>query len=382
MHRRRKLVALGMAATALVALVPAVGSTAAAPPATVGAQDPLFRHWETIGTARGLPSEKVLAVLAVEDRVWAGTDKGLALLEGDDIRVFGTEDGLPFAVITALAWSPLTGDLWVGTMGGLARLSGGRIDSFTQLDSGLANDVVYAVAVEGPDVWIATAAGLSRYDTRTGAWEIFDTSNTLMHEPWCYALSTDAGNVYVAVWGGGVVVRDGRTGDFREHRDPDGELEIDLFRDDGLVHDVVSAISVSADTMWVGTYFGLSRYAGRRWQSYNQDDSGLASDFINFVRAEGDAVWIATDQGLSRFDSQTWHTWRRREDGSGIELVVTEPDGTERSTLLATGPASDMIYGVDLQHGDIWLATAAGLSHGVTANPPNDISEPQSKKRE
>lgn len=376
-----RLLAL-LAGIAIVALMPAVGSPAGPLPATAGGNDPLFRRWETVGTAEGLPSEKVFAVLADEDRIWAGTDKGLALLEGDDVRVFGMEDGLPFPVITALAVSPVTGDLWIGTMGGLARLSGGRIDSFTQLDSGLVNDVVYGVAVDGPDVWVATAAGLSSYDTRTGGWEIFDTSNTLMHEPWCYAVTTDAGDVYVAVWGGGVIVRDGRNGQFREHRDPDGELEIDLFRDDGLVHDVTSAVAVSADIMWVGTYFGLSRYAGRRWQSYSQDDSGLASDFINFVKADGDAVWIATDQGLSRFDSQTWHTWRRPADGSGVELQITGPDETRRSTLLATGPGSDMVYGIDLDHGDIWLATAAGLSHGLAASRPTETSSsrPQSTK--
>jgi hypothetical protein len=44
-------------------------------------------------------------------------------------------------------------------MGGLSRISGGRIDSYTQLNSGLSNDVVYGVSVEGENVWVATAAG-------------------------------------------------------------------------------------------------------------------------------------------------------------------------------------------------------------------------------
>jgi len=382
MRRHENVTYVCVAATVIVALMSAVPSAASTSPGRAGAKDPLFLRWETIGVAQGLPSEKVFAVLVDEYGVWAGTDKGLARLEGDSVRVFGTEDGLPFPAITALAMSPVTGDLWIGTMGGLARWSAGRIDAFTQLNSGLANDVIYGVAVDGPEVWVATAAGLSLYDTRSGAWEIFDTSNTLMHEPWCYAVTTSAGDVYVAVWGGGVIVRDGGSGHFREHRDPDGEAEIDLFRDDGLVHDVTSAIAVSADTMWVGTYFGLSRYAGRRWQSYNQEDSGLASDFINFLTVEGDAVWIATDQGLSRFDSQTWHTWRQRDDDSGVELVVTGPEGVQRSTPLATGPSSDMIYGIDFEQGDIWLATAAGLSHGFVANRPSETSHPRAATNE
>lgn len=382
MRRHDNVTCIHIAATVVVALLCVTASPAATSPARAAADDPFFVRWETIGSAHGLPSEKVFAVLADEHGVWAGTDKGLARLEGDDVRVFGTEDGLPFPAVTALAASAATGDVWIGTMGGLARLSAGRIDAFTQLDSGLVNDVIYGVAVDGPEVWVATAAGLSLYDTRTATWEIFDTSNTLMHEPWCYAVTTAAGEVYVAVWGGGVIVRDSDTGHFREHRDPDGELEIDLFRDDGLVHDVTSAISVSADTMWVGTYFGLSRYAGRRWQSYNQEDSGLASDFINFVKADGDVVWIATDQGLSRFDSHTWHTWRQRAEGSGVELHITGPDAAGRSTPLASGPSSDMIYGIDIEQGDIWLATAAGLSHGIAAHRTTETSHPKTATNE
>ena len=44
-------------------------------------------------------------------------------------------------------------------MGGLSRYSAGRFDTFTQLNSGLPNDVVYGVAVQGDYVWVATAAG-------------------------------------------------------------------------------------------------------------------------------------------------------------------------------------------------------------------------------
>lgn len=342
-------------------------------------RDPFFSRWETIGTRQGLPSEKVFAVAVDGDKLWAGTEKGLALLEAGAVSVFGTAEGLPFPVVTSLAVSTLTGDLWIGTMGGVARLSGGRIDAFTQLDSGLVNDVVYGVAVDGSDVWIATAAGLSRYDTRTREWDVFDTSNTLMHEPWCYAVTTAGGNVYVAVWGGGVVVREAGSGQFREHRDPDGEMEIDLFRDDGLVHDVTSAVAFAKGTMWVGTYFGLSRYAGRRWRSYSEADSGLAGDFINFLKAEGEVVWIATDQGLSRFDTQTWHTWRRT-GGDRFELRVTDPDGKTRSRSLRTGPASNTIYGIDLRRNDIWLATAAGLSHGIAAAEAARFPSPRAQQ--
>ena len=333
----------------------------ASPPA-----DPFFERWETLGTAQGLPSKKVLSVLADGPRVWAGTENGLALLEGGRVRrVYGAAQGLAVPVVISLAVSPLTGDLWVGTMGGLARLSGGRIDLFTQLNSGLANDIVYGVAVDGRDVWAATTAGLSRHDTRTGAWELFDNTNSIMHEPWGYAITASSGAVYAAVWGGGVLVRDAPGAPFREHRDPDGEMELDMFPDDGLIHDITTSIAYEDGVLWAGTYFGLSRYDGKRWRSYTQDDSGIAGDFINFLRAKGRAVWIATDQGVSRFDSEVWHTWRRRADGSGAELQLGE-GGTSTVRALDSGPLSNEVFGVDVdRRGDAWVATDLGLSHAI-----------------
>lgn len=329
-------------------------------------EDPFFSHWQTFGVEEGLPSEKVMSVLVDGDAVWAGTERGLARVRGEAVEVYGTDRGLPFPVVTALARDPVSGDLWIGTMGGLARLSGGRIDAYTQLDSGLANDVIYGVGVVDETVWIATAAGLSALHLERGDWEIFDVTNTLMHEPWTYALSSSGDDVYVAVWGGGVLVRDGATGRFKAHRDPDGEMEVDLFRDDGLVHDVVSSISASGDVLWVGTYFGLSRYENRRWRSFNQEDSGLPSDFINYVYSTPAGVWIATDSGVAYFDSETWHSWATGDKGD-IELRVTPPDGRPTVEKLDSGPASNMIYGVAVDEDDVWLATAAGLSRGVGA---------------
>ena len=105
--------------------------------------------FRTFTTADGLPSDKVMAVAVDGSRVWAGTEKGLALVQGETVQRMDRAGDLPFPAITALAVSPVTGDLWIGTMGGLGHLSGGLFASYTQLNSGLANDVIYGVAVDG-----------------------------------------------------------------------------------------------------------------------------------------------------------------------------------------------------------------------------------------
>jgi ligand-binding sensor domain-containing protein len=149
------------------------------------AQDmPRFR-WENFTTANGLPNNHVFCVLVDGDRVWAGTENGLGLYENGAWKIFRPaahpgEPGIAHRVVLSLAVDKNTGDLWVGTMGGLSHISAGRIDNYTQLNSGLSNDIVYGVGVQGDFVWTATAAGASRLNTRTGEWSLFNERNTPM----------------------------------------------------------------------------------------------------------------------------------------------------------------------------------------------------------
>ena len=169
-------------------------------------------------------------------------------------------------------------------MGGLSRISGGRIVSYTQLNSGLSNDVVYGVSVEGENVWVATASGACRLNLHTGEWSLYNERNTPMREIWVYGVSATATKVYFAVWGSGLLEYDQRTGRWDIYDDPDGETELVLFKDQGLIHDIVSSVSYVDSIAWASTYFGDSRYDGRYWHNFLTKDSGLPSNFTNFVK--------------------------------------------------------------------------------------------------
>ncbi len=351
---------------AMMAVVWALGGAAAS-----GSEAPDFlkrppvAQWTNFSLADGLPSEKVLSIRADGNRVWAGTDAGLACYENGRWRSWGVKDGLPHQVVLSLDVSPRTGDLWVGTMGGLARFSGGRFETFTQLSSGLSNDFVNDVECD-PDedqVWAATAMGASRLDLRTGEWTIFTEQNTPMAEPWTYSAAIERGKVYVGAWGGGVLEFEKQAGRWREYRDPDKEMEIDLLPDDGPVHDVTAGVDFKDGVLWQASYFGLARYDGRAWRTYFVEDSGLASNFIQFVRARGSVAWCATDKGLSATDGANWATYRRREDGSG-EIRFTRGKEPAATLITATAMAHNFVLGVDFQGDTIWVATEKGVSRG------------------
>lgn len=339
---------------------------------------PIYDHWESFTSAEGLPSDKIFCVRVDGDRVWVGTDNGLALYQEGGWTVFGVEEGLPHRAILSLDVSPHTGDLWIATMGGLARYSAGRIDAFTQLDSGLSNDFVHDVACDPEDayIWAATAMGLSRLDLRLGTWAVFTEQNTPMREPWPYSVSIDRGVLWVGAWGGGVLELRKDAGLWREYRDPDKEMEIDLLSDDGPVHDVTAGVAFRSGVLWQATYFGLSRYDGREWRSYFQNDSGLASDFINFVRARGSIAWLCTDGGLNATDGQRWVTYRRGADGRGEALLY---EGNRQLSRRSLGSIflHNFVQGIDFQENDIWVATDGGVSRGASRTPGGAFAGPE-----
>jgi ligand-binding sensor domain-containing protein len=184
-----------------------------------------------------------------------------------------------------------------------------------------------------------------------------------MHEPWTYGVCTGDDKVFIAAWGGGVIEYNKKTGNFRDYIDPDGEMELDVFPDDGVVHDITTGVSHADGILWVATYFGLSRYDGVRWKGYFDHDSGLTSNFINFLKAEGPVVYLCTDKGLSSFNGKNWVCYQRNEESTGGKVLIT--NGTKKTERDAsTSISHNFVIGVDIQGDEIWLATSKGVCRG------------------
>ncbi len=344
----------------------------------------LYTKWENFTTANGMPDAKVFSVAVDGNRIWAGTENGLVLIENAKVsKVFTTADGLPNQVVTGIAVDKKTDDVWLATFGGLSQLSGGKFQNYTSMTTGLANDIVYGVAIQDEDIWVATTAGINRFNTRTGEWAIFSERTAPMHEPWAYGIAVAETKVYVAVWGGGVLEYDIAAGYWKPYTDPDGEMELVLFKNQGLVHDIVSGISYNRDTkmFWASTYFGMSGYDGHNWYNYLSTDSGLASDFLNATQTRGDDVWACTDKGLSylNFKTNIWVTYRPNKDTGKGEVVITTPDKKVTKLETPTSLAHNYILNLAFQGDDIWVATAAGLSHGIHESHKEGKTDDQSR---
>ncbi len=337
----------------------------------------VYTEWQsftTESTMGHLINDHIFFLEADGDSLWIGTEGGLILFYDGKWESWNEDDGLPWNVVMGIAKDHKTGELWLALFGeGIARFSGGYFEHFTQMNSGLLNDVCYGIDIEGDNVWVATTAGISRYNQVTGEWAVFNEKHAPMEEVWTYNVDATEEKVFFAVWGSGILEWDVKTESWLEYLDPDSEMEIDLYRDDGLVHVITTSASYVENVLWASTYFGLSRYDGRNWRGYMDHDSGLPSNFINLsIGKSANSSYNCTDKGLGvlvDFETDTWVTYKQDSDDAetwtayvmvGKQVIRTVPTNLDLP--------NHFTISVEFMGDDIWIGTGHGLARGSGKN--------------
>src|SRR5205085_6380143 len=89
---------------------------------------------------------------------WVGTDGGLSRLTKSGVKTFTTADGLAHDSVYSIL-EGRDGSLWLGTPGGLSRMQAGRLVSYTARD-GLSSDGVLAILEDREgNLWVGTESG-------------------------------------------------------------------------------------------------------------------------------------------------------------------------------------------------------------------------------
>ena len=294
----------------------------------------------TYGIDHGLPSAAINDFLETRDgSYWVATSRGLARFDPTGLAST-TGVGRPASMFTAIAATGSTplnvtalfedsqGQVWVGTLAGLFRLSPPGVGSqhLVVVDA-FARAEVLSLAERAPDeLWIGTSTGLCLLFQREQAGCY--TARQGLPGNFVQALFIDRdGRVWVGTTDGGLalIARDPRTGAVTVQRV--------LNRNDGLGSAWINLILQTSDgQLWVGTNIGIARI--------DPDGSGspigfrgsvvpvgLASGALTLAEDRTHHLWIGTLTGAARMVLGGFTVFAAEDGVPAVSSIIETPGG-------------------------------------------------------
>jgi signal transduction histidine kinase/ligand-binding sensor domain-containing protein/CheY-like chemotaxis protein len=174
---------------------------------------------------------------------------------------------------------------------------------------GLSMSSIYSILQDSQGyVWLATEAGLNRYDGYSVRQFRRERGNEHgLASDYIWSMAEDAhGDLWLATDGGGIARWERRTETFQQFRH-------DPARPDSLAGDSVRVLMIDAKGfIWAGTKnLGLDVIdprtgSARHYRHRDSDGFSLPSDAIGAIYTDHEGrIWVGTDGGLSRYDAVT-----------------------------------------------------------------------------
>jgi len=204
-----------------------------------------------------LPSDRVTALaVSKSGSVAVGTDGGLAVMRDSDWHVLTDKDGLPDSYITSLAF---VGErLYIGTNKGLAVKSGDNGVTVFDTSSGLLSLGVTALFADSKGrLWIGGDNGITIYTQSAKTWTRYKFPGSTV-----YSFAEQSGGV---VWIGtnkGVIThKAGKTVTGKDGKQVNVPEWKTYHSKNALKNDNINAIAACGKDMWVATDGAMHQYA-------------------------------------------------------------------------------------------------------------------------
>ena len=221
------------------------------------------------------------------------------------------------------------GNIWLATSAGVQRYDGYSWTTYTggeSLSIGLVN-----VISQGADgvMWfgVGQPAQLLRYDG--AAWDTFVLKDSLVAQTGYAALLPARDGTW---WAGlqNIDVESGKPGGIIRFDGRESEVLIVPL---GPPRPNVNHILEARDgTLWFATEEGVLCFDGELWIRYTVAEGLAYHDVGQIFEAEDGALWFACTRGLSRFDGENWHSYAMPD-----EIMMNSIWQTKDGTIWASG---------------------------------------------
>ncbi len=133
-------------------------------PDAISGASPYETPWSMI------PTQNITAVFIDGNTQWYGSDNGLGKHVGTEAKgnwdLFYTDDGLVNNYIQAIN-KDKNGNLWIGTRGGVSKMTGGTFSNYTTVQGLVSNNVLCIAIDKDGTIWFGTDKGVSHFNGTT-----------------------------------------------------------------------------------------------------------------------------------------------------------------------------------------------------------------------
>lgn len=276
-----------------------------------------------------LPHKKIRSLLAQDDIMWIGTDRGLCKYQNNEIKVITKDDGLSHDLILCMYLNK-ENQLYVGTQNGLNLITDSSIYSWGLIE-GLIHERVRSITEDNyGHLWVGTSQGISILH---GKEFIHITSeNGLSNERIRCLTNDNFGNVWIGSFFGGIMrfnhqdfisyspeeglisnqilsINEDEKGDIIVGT-YDGVSKLKIYKEEligtknvnlenGLINNSVRTVyKDDSGHYWYGTLSGIT-IIGPDGVTQIDESDGLLNTQITSIKKVQDKYWIGTENGLA-----------------------------------------------------------------------------------
>lgn len=263
------------------------------------------KNWKVFNMENSSISSNVIKCLFVDSRnkLWIGLDNGLFVYDGNSFMDYSSK--LRNKKVTCIV-ADKKGSIFIGSFGGILKFDGSSWHEYTRENSGLQNELVYAIAVDKENkIWVGTDGyGIAVFDGTS--WQKWDMSNM--------GIGKMIGDVIFSI----ICDHDGMiwAAHMREVLQADiVKAEGGLSRFDGTKWNVISVPQINTkyilslnvyrnNNKWVATRYGLGKFDKSNTASiFTNVNAKLQTNFTTATVLDkiGDLYITTVGGGLSKF---------------------------------------------------------------------------------
>ncbi len=247
---------------------------------------------------------------------WMSFTGGLGHLQNDQSTVYTKVNGLADDTVTALT-ADRHGNLWIGTYGGVSRLSRDKKISVENDSTGGFYDQVNAI-IEDRDgnIWVGARDGL--HQLRPRRFLAYTRQQGLLHNNVTSVLEDRSGNMWFGTWGGGFArLRGGEIANYTWENNLSNGLSTDLIL--GMYEDKDGSLLIGTDYEG-GTFRFSNGVFTRIWDKVESQTNRVVRAIY---RDSSSNLWFAVAYGLIQGDSN-----RKYLERATIRCITEDRTGT------------------------------------------------------